>query len=347
MRRIIIALIVLMSLAIPVQALDITAPTVPQSGEKLMPKQYETFGDGLLEVIHDALCYFHPDLKEAGGICCAVIAGVMSVSLFQNINASSATVADLAGTATVAAVLLRSSHTLIRLGIETVTEISSYSKLLLPALTAALAAQGSGTTAAALYAGTACFDAVLTGLIAKLLTPLIYVYLSLAIGAAALEQPGICKLRDMVKWAMTWGLKIVLYLFTGYIAVTGVVSGGTDAAALKAAKLTISGMVPVVGGILADASEAVLVSAGTIKNAAGIYGLLAVCAVCAGPFLRIGAHYLLLKLTAALCQVFGSKRVTDLVWDFSAAMGLVLAMVGAGCLMVLISTVCFLKGGGL
>ena len=74
-------------------------------------------------------------------------------------------------------------------------------------------------------------------------------------------------------------MKIVLYAFTGYIGFTGVVSGTTDAMAMKAAKLTISGAVPVVGGILSDASEAVLVSAGIMKNAAGVYGILAVLAI--------------------------------------------------------------------
>jgi stage III sporulation protein AE len=83
-----------------------------------------------------------------------------------------------------------------------------------------------------------------------------------------------------------------------------------------------------------------------MKNAAGIYGILAILAVFLEPFLRIGAHYLILKLTAALCGVFGSKQMTKLIGDFSSAMGLLLAMTGATCLLLLISTVCFMKGVG-
>ena len=130
------------------------------------------------------------------------------------------------------------------------------------------------------------------------------------------------------------------------MGITGVISGATDAAALKAAKLTISGVVPVVGGILSDASEAVLVSAGMVRNAAGIYGILAILAVFLTPFLRIGCHYLLLRLTGAVCAVFGVKRCSELISQFSAAMGLELAMTGSVCLLQLISTVCFLRGVG-
>ena len=143
-----------------------------------------------------------------------------------------------------------------------------------------------------------------------------------------------------------WGLKTILYVYTGYISITGVVSGTTDAGVLKAAKLTISGVVPVVGSILSDASEAVLVSAAAVKNAAGIYGMAAILAVWIGPFLKIGVHYLILKGLAAVCSVFGVKSATGLVGDFASVMGILLAMTGTVCLMLLISTVCFLKGVG-
>ena len=99
-------------------------------------------------------------------------------------------------------------------------------------------------------------------------------------------------------------------------------------------------------GILSDASEAVLVSAGLVRNSVGIYGCLAVCAMVLGPFLQIGIHYLLLKTTGAFCQVIGGGREAGLIEDFSTAMGLLLAMTGAMGLMLLISVVCFLRGVG-
>ena len=140
--------------------------------------------------------------------------------------------------------------------------------------------------------------------------------------------------------------KIILTIFTTYISITGVVSGSTDAAALKATKVTISSVVPVVGGILSDASEAVLVTAGLMKNAAGVYGMIAVLALFLNPFLRIGLQYLLLKATAALGGIFSVKEMSGLAEDFGTAMGLLLAMTGSVCLLLLISLFCFMKGMG-
>ena len=81
-----------------------------------------------------------------------------------------------------------------------------------------------------------------------------------------------------------------------------------------------------------------------MKNAAGIYGILAVLALFMGPFVKIGSQYLLLKVSAGICGMFGNKNVSSLIADFSTAMGFLLAMVASGCILVLVSTVCFMKG---
>ena len=274
------------------------------------------------------------------------MAAVMLTSLLDTFPGITKSVTELAAGVITATLLLGSANSLIHLAADTVRQMSDYGKILLPVMTSAMAAQGGITGSTALYTGTAAFDALLSSMIASLLIPMVYIYLALATANGALGEDLMKKLRDFVKWLVTWSLKTILYVFTGYMTITNVVSGTADQAAVKAAKLTISGAVPVVGGILSDASEAILVSAGVIRNAAGIYGLLAVIAIVIEPFLRIGVHYLLLKLTGSVCGVFAGKKISELINDFSAAMGLLLAMTGTVCLLLLISTVCFFKGVG-
>lgn len=346
MRRIVLMLLLLCILPVSVQALEITAPPVPEAGEALMPEQTDSFGEGLLELLRKARQTLQPDLVHAVRIAVAVIAAVLMVTLVQSISGTAASLSEFIGTAAVGAALLGSADSMICLGAETVTQISEYGKLLLPVMTTALAAQGGVTASAAIYAGTAVFNTLLTGLISGLLVPAVYLFLALAAANSATGEEVLKRMRDLVKNAVSWCLKTVLTVFTTYMGITGVVSGTTDAVTLKATKMTISSVVPVVGGILSDASEAVLVSAGLVRNAAGVYGILAILAVFLAPFLQIGIHYLILKATAAVCSVFGTKRVTELIGDFSGAMGLLLAMTGASCLLLLISTICFMKGVG-
>ena len=342
MKRILLTLAILGWLILPVQALDLTAPTVP--GVKAVEDQ--SFSEAVMEILGDAVARFQPDLREAAGVCMTVLAAVAALSVVSSMPGKKYGV-QLAGVVLVASVLLKPAHALISLGADTVLELSEYEKMLLPVLTAALAAQGGVGTSAALYAGTAAFNALLGSFISRGLVPVLYVYLALAVGHVATGEEMLKKLRDLIRSAAIWGLKTMLYVYTGYISITGVASGTMDASLLKAAKLTISGAVPVVGGILSDASEAVLVSAAAVKNAAGVYGLLAIISLWIGPFLRIGAHYLMVKAVGAVSGVFGVEGVTGIIDAFAAAMGLLLAMTGAVCLMLVIGTICFLRGVGI
>jgi stage III sporulation protein AE len=338
--------VLILAMAMPVSATELTAPEAPAEVLELMPEEPDTFGEGLLYILKKAVTYLQPSLADASGVCCGLIGISLLVSVLSAMPGASKNLVETAGTVCVGLLLLNPSNSLIRLGTKTVTSLSDYGKLLIPVMAASVAAQGGVTTSAALYTGTALFDAILCSGISGLLTPLIYIFLCLSVANCAVGEDPLQQIRNLTKWLMTWGLKIILYVFTGYMSITGVISGTADAAALKATKLTLSGMVPVVGGILSDASEAVLVGAGVVKNGVGIYGAMAVLAIVIGPFLQIGVQYLLLKATAAVCSAFGTKKLTNLVQDFAAGMGILLGMTGSCCLMLMISIVCFMKGMG-
>lgn len=346
MRRWILLILLIALLAIPARAQEYTAPEAPEEALGLMPVERTTFGQDLWKVIKAAVAKLQPELASAAKICVSLVAITMAVSVVNAMPGKTESVIQLVGVLTVSALLLQQSGSMVRAGAETVTELSEYGKLLLPVMTAALAAQGGITSSGALYVGTTVFDTLLTVGISSILIPLVYCFLALSVASCAAGQAVLEKLCGFVKWLCTWLLKTSLYIFTAFLGITGVISGTADVAALKATKLTMSGMIPVVGGILSDASEAVLVGAGVMKTAAGTYGMLVIIAIWITPFIQIGVRYLLLKLSAAVCNVFGMKRISALVGAFSDAMGLLLAMTSAICIILLISLTCFMKGMG-
>lgn len=344
MIRLLIPFLLVLCLCVPASAAEFTAPEVPDSGQSLMPDDFRDFGAGAAALLKKACSRIRPDLAEAVKLSTGLIASAVLIGLLRTFSGISRAMVNLSGAVIVSVLLLTSANSMLRLGCDTVEELSSYGQLLVPVMAAALAAQGGVTSSTALYVGTTVFDTILGSLIARLFTPMVFLFLALGIGAYALGDETLKKLLDMIKGILSWSLKTILVAYTAYMSITGVVSGTTDAAAVKAAKVTISTFVPVVGGILSDASEAVLVSVGTMKNAAGIYGILAALAILLDPFIRIGAHYLVLKGTGAVCGVLDPKGISGLIDVFSSAMGLILAMTGSCCLLLLISTVCFLRG---
>lgn len=344
MRKLLILIIILGFLVIPVRASDFTPPTAPASAEKYMPEESVSFGKDLWYIIKSVLGDASPEISEAMTVCASVIAAQLLVAMLHSFTGISKKTVTLSGVVALSILLLDPSKAMIAVGTETVQSISEYNKLLLPVMTAALAAQGGTATSAALYAGTVVLDTLLTLVITKVILPLLYAYIALGIASVAIEEPILNNLLGLVKWLITWLLKITIYVFTGYMGITGVISGTVDAAALKATKLAISGSVPVIGNVISDASEAILVSAGVIKNTTGIYGALVILTIWISPFFKIGIQYLMLKITTGISSLYAEKRTVSVVEHISTVMGFILAMTGTVCLLLLISIVCFMKG---
>ena len=344
MRIISILIFIFSFLSFPAYCTEITPPTVPQVGEAYMPPDTESFTEGLWYVIKTAIGDINPELNEAAGVCVSIIGIVLLVALLKDLSKASQKTVILVAVVGISVLLLNASNSLIHLATATVLELSDYGKLLLPVMATALAAQGGTSSSAAMYAGAAMFYTILTSLLTKIIVPLIYIYICISVAWNAIGEDSIKSIRDFVKWLATWSMKIVLYIFSGYMGITKIVTGSVDASALRATKLTISGIIPVVGKIISDSSETILVSAEILKNSTGIYGLLAILSVLIGPFIKIGVQYLLFKLAAAVCDIFSIKQVSGLISDFSKAMGIALGMIGILAVTLMISTVCFMKG---
>ena len=265
---------------------------------------------------------------------CGMADGIEDVSGSKGLS-----VVPLMGAIAVTAVAVADIHSLIGMGREAIGKMESLSKLLVPSLAAVTAAAGAPTRAAALQMATMLFSDILMTIINRLLLPLVYAYIAASAVNAALGNEGVKRLAELIKWAVTSILAALLLIFVGYLSVSGVIAGNTDAMAVKAAKFAVSGMVPVVGGILSDAAETVLAGAGILKGTVGVVGMLAILAICISPFLYLGIHYLTYKIAAALSAVLSDGRIAGLVSAIGGAFGLVLGMTGACALLLFISTI--------
>lgn len=344
MRKFILILAIILCCTHSVSADSFTAPPVPSIGEQYFPEEPDTFSEGLAEILRNALADLQPDLVQVMRLCFGVIIIGIICSVLNSVTVSHSKATELVAVVSISVLLIGPANSLIDLSVKIVQELSDYGKLLLGVMTSVLSAQGGVTMASAIYVGTMFFISVLTSCISKILIPMVYIYICISIAKCAVGEQILEQIHKFLHWLMTWTLKIALYIFTGYLSITGVVSGSADASAIKATKLTINGVVPVVGNIISDASETILVSAGVMKNAIGIYGLLAIAAVWLAPFIKIGAYYLLLRSTGALCCVFSNGQHTKLITDFSNVMRFLLAITGTVSVLLLVSTVCIMKG---
>lgn len=283
--------------------------------------------------------YLLAGVRSVAALMCGVVALGAVESIVPDRRGTVGRCITVSGALWVTAVSAGDLDTLIGLGWETVTEISQFSKVLTPVLAAATAASGGVTGASVRQMGTVLFSDVLLTVIERILMPAVYLYVGVAAAGTVLEGGAMESISRLLKRIIGWVLSGLLILFTTYLTVSGAVAGAADARTVKLAKTAISGAVPVVGGILSEAAESLLAGAGILRAAAGVFGMLAVLALCLTPFLRLGIQYLLYQGAAVVAATAGQKQLVRLIAMLGDAFGLVLAMTGASALLILVSLV--------
>ncbi len=253
---------------------------------------------------------------------------------------------NIAGALAITALTMTDMAAMIGLGREAMDKMSGFSSVLLPAMAVLTAAAGGPGAAALRQGATVLFGQLLMLAMDRLLIPLVYAYVAVSCAHAAVENPGLERLAHLLKSAVSGILAALLMIFVGYLTASGAAAGAVDAAAVKAAKLAISRAIPVVGGILADASESVLAGAGALRGTVGAAGLVVVLAICLTPFLRLSLQYLVYRGAAALCATVAQPRLGRLIDAIGSAFGLVLGMTGAGAMILLVSLVSAMSGVG-
>jgi len=349
MKRCACFLLLLLSLTVSARAVRLPAElrtALPRQANELLGETDGTdagsLGEKVLQLFHKVGAGGRAVLRQRLKGAISILLIVLLCGLLDGFRQSTGTpemidLTPVAGALSVTLLSAGSLDSLMGLGAETMEQLGSFSKVLLPALAAAAAAGGAVGTAGVQQVTTVFFADLLLSLINGLLMPMVYLYIGTLTAGAMLPDNRLTVLADGIKKTITWILSASLIAFTIYLSVVHVIAGSADTAAVKVAKAAISGAVPVVGSILAEASETVLAGAGLLKNTIGIFGTLAVLAICAYPFLQLGIQYILYKFTAFLAGTVGAPNLCRLIDGLGGAFGLVLGMTGACALLLLIS----------
>ncbi|WP_409968437.1 stage III sporulation protein AE [Bengtsoniella intestinalis] len=269
MKRVILWLFIawrLTTFAYGLDTVDTLLAALPDQTQNLIEKVELSTIDGLLEGI-DALLTAGTDLvaevvrsqlTTVALILVTVILCAMVESIHGDLKQENLAL-PMVGALSVSLLSAGSLESMMGLGASTIETLEVFSHVLLPTMAAATAASGAVTSATVGQVTTVFFVDLLISAINQLLLPMVYLYIG-AITASAMLQKGnpMDTLASVLKRGITWLLCSGLFLFTLYLSVMRVMAGSVDGVSVKIARTTISGVVPVVGSIIADASEAVL-----------------------------------------------------------------------------------------
>lgn len=274
-------------------------------------------------------------------VLCSIISSIVSVKGLGDIDCIT-----LVGVVAVAALSYGGVRSFVTLATETMDDIHSFAKVLLPCLTAAAAASGTAASGAAKYAAVSLFMDILISAVRYVILPLIYTYMAASIASAAFGGDALSGAAGLMKWAATNILTVIVLVFTIFITVSGVVSGTADAASTRLTKTVLQTALPVVGSIIADAAGTVFTGIATLKNAVGVFGLMAVAAICLIPFLKLGINYVVYKAASLLAQTVADKNISSAIGSVSTAIGISLGAAGSCAVMLFFSIISVMRAVG-
>ena len=302
---------------------DAMSNSARQYLDGVSPENADTLSDSVSRVLENMTSDSQSAIRTALGGLLRVAVIVLLASAARGFSAAAGGEAndwiDMAAALGCAAVLLRDFTGVLSLCRDTLDQISVFSGTLQPVLATVLATGGNTATATVLQAATmVVFDLVIR-LVNALLVPAACAYLAITAVDAAAGNGMLRGIADGIKSLTSGVLKLILTLFTAYLA--------------------IAGGVPVVGGVISDATETMLSGAALLRGSIGIFGMLCVAAICFVPFVRAGASYLCYKAGAAVLSPLCSDGMKRFLENVGTGFGLLLGMLSTCCMILFLELV--------
>lgn len=303
-------------------------PDVSGMAEKLAESFKSESGGILKDAVRRGLFLFS---------ICAVCGLFSSITAFQ--SDKYAKIIGLAGAVSLTGAAFPGIDGFITIATKTISDLNLFSKTLIPVTASAAALCGMPVSGAASAAVTMVSVDFLISVMKTVIVPMLKLYIALITVNVALENELLSGIAAFFKWFGVAFIKLLLTVYVAYISVSGMVLGSIDSLFVKSAKFAVSGAIPVVGSIISDATETVLAGAVIVKNSIGIFGMLAIAALCFYPFLSFGINYFVFRAFALISQSVSSKELGRLITGYSDVIGILFGLVGAASLLLFTSLI--------
>lgn len=236
----------------------------------------------------------------------------------------------------------------VKAGASAMKLCSGFEKALIPVLAGILTASGNPTSALS-YQG-AAFAAAQTveAFSENFALPLVYVSGALGATGAFLPTLRLSAVSEMIRKTSTTVFGCVATLFTGFLALKNVISGSADSLAAKGIRLAANTFIPVVGGALSEAYSALSGSLSLLKSAVGIYGILAVLAVCLPSVINLALWVLAMRAACMISDLLGNSQCSEILKNISFMFSMLNVMIIFSSAVFIISSglVAVMKTGG-
>lgn len=226
----------------------------------------------------------------------------------------------------------------------TIFKMVSFMQVILPILLTMLIAV-SGPNTRTLFHPMIITVVNLIGILVKnVILPLISFSFVISIISNISNKIEFSKLSELAREIIGFIITGALTLFIGIITIYGL-SSKIDGLTIRTAKFAVDKFIPIVGGFLSDAVEAVVGCSAILKNALGFIGLLTLLLICVLPIIKILVLMFVYKVIAVIIQPISSSNLVEFFNQVSKSLLLILISLISTATMFFITITIIVEAG--
>ncbi len=176
--------------------------------------------------------------------------------------------------------------------------------------------------------------------------PLAGVYLALRSTALCVSTLECRSIAELLRKAIRWVLLGLATLFTAIMSMQSIIAGAADNMAIKTGKFIVGSGVPIIGGVVQDAINAVLGGISALKTTAGVTAILAVIVMFAPLFIKCVVYIAVFSISAAAAEITGSDKIMQLMNAAGGAVEIYFSSIVLLFLVITISMITLMLTGG-
>ena len=227
----------------------------------------------------------------------------------------------------VVTILLTSFSGCISLVKDTVQNLVGFTNCLLPILITLMLTTGAITSAGVLQPILLLLINFVGNTVSNFILPILLISTSLSIISGISDEIKISKISKFLNSSAVWILGIIMTLLVTVLTIDGNLTETVDGVTAKTTKAAVSTVIPVVGKILGDATDAVIGCAGILKNAVGFVGIIVVLGICLMPIIKLTILTVTYYLASSICQPIADTKIVNLLGNMADTFKVMLAIV--------------------
>lgn len=211
-----------------------------------------------------------------------------------------------------------------------------FMKVLLPSYFLVVAWAGGSISSAAWMELVMFLIGAVQWLYLSFLLPAVRIYILLVLAGNMAKEDMLSKMTELLRSGVQWGTRSLIGLVLGFQVIQGMVLPYADAAKTAGAQKLLSA-IPGIGQGAGTVTKLILGSGVLIKNSMGAAAVVILAVISLVPVLKLVILLLIYRMTAAVLQPVGDKRLIACISSVADGQKLLLGLTVSGLLLFVVT----------